>query len=74
MNQRISVVYVVNGTTKSDTFGQYEQSSIHMTGVYSDSGTVLTMTKLDEKREVFYRHAEVIERVTPLERSEESKK
>lgn len=64
MKQTVSVVYVVNGTTKSDSY-TCETSSIHLTGVYADSGTVVTLNGGDSwrKREVFYRHAEVIERL-----------
>ena len=51
-------------------------TSIHQTGVYSDNGTVVTMNTTDSKREIFYRHADVIQRTTygdPAETDEEKK-
>lgn len=62
--QHVSVVYVINGTTKSDAF-PCKSSVIHLTGVYADQGTAVTLRQDDgQTREIFYRHAEMIDRVT----------
>lgn len=59
--QKIKVLYVVNGSTRTDTH-ECDTSSVQMAGAHSAHATVVEMRTADRHREVFYRHADKIER------------